>query len=147
MKEPGAVRGTVQLSGLSAPAISFAVSRHGPVICLQQPPRYVPTHAGTSDTQCIFPIQGRSQRRRILQSSHTTLLACNGVCPPHRQLSSPQTILTASSLSRTTYWDSRNRQSPALIRARRPYLVKNTLTGLALGAFTLSVCTIYVLIV
>ncbi|KAK4251175.1 hypothetical protein C7999DRAFT_28204 [Corynascus novoguineensis] len=42
-------------------------------------------------------------------------------------------------LSRTTYWDARNRQSPALIRARRPYLVKNTLTGLALGAFALSV--------
>ncbi|AEO53251.1 hypothetical protein MYCTH_2294330 [Thermothelomyces thermophilus ATCC 42464] len=41
--------------------------------------------------------------------------------------------------SRSTYWDARNRQSPALIRARRPYLVKNTVTGLALGAIAVGV--------
>ncbi|KAF7544521.1 hypothetical protein G7Z17_g9881 [Cylindrodendrum hubeiense] len=34
----------------------------------------------------------------------------------------------------STYYDRRLRQGPALIRARRPYLVKNTVTGLGLLA-------------
>ncbi|KAI9897527.1 hypothetical protein N3K66_007383 [Trichothecium roseum] len=34
----------------------------------------------------------------------------------------------------TTYYDRRHRQGPALIRARRPYLFKNAITGLGLGA-------------
>ncbi|CAI4216704.1 unnamed protein product [Parascedosporium putredinis] len=32
----------------------------------------------------------------------------------------------------TSYYDRNLRQGPALIRARRPYLVKNAVTGLAL---------------
>lgn len=32
------------------------------------------------------------------------------------------------------------RQSPALIRARRPYLVKNTVLGLGITAFAVGVC-------
>ncbi|TWU77131.1 hypothetical protein ED733_008335 [Metarhizium rileyi] len=32
----------------------------------------------------------------------------------------------------STYYDRRYRQGPALIRARRPYLFKNALTGLGL---------------
>ncbi|KAK4129238.1 hypothetical protein N657DRAFT_676896 [Parathielavia appendiculata] len=38
----------------------------------------------------------------------------------------------------STYYD-RNRQSPALIRARRPYLVKNAITGLAISAFAIGI--------
>lgn len=36
----------------------------------------------------------------------------------------------------STYYDGRLRQGPALIRARRPYLFKNTVTGLSLFAVT-----------
>ncbi|KAM4055047.1 hypothetical protein HRG_005856 [Hirsutella rhossiliensis] len=32
----------------------------------------------------------------------------------------------------STYYDRRLRQGPALIRARRPYLFKNSITGLGL---------------
>jgi hypothetical protein len=39
-----------------------------------------------------------------------------------------------------TYYDSDFRQGQSLIRARRPFLVKNALTGLAIVAFTASVC-------
>ncbi|KAK4100633.1 hypothetical protein N658DRAFT_524508 [Parathielavia hyrcaniae] len=38
----------------------------------------------------------------------------------------------------STYYD-RNRQSPALIRARRPYLVRNAVTGLAASAFAIGI--------
>jgi cytochrome c oxidase assembly factor 3, fungi type len=40
---------------------------------------------------------------------------------------------------RTSYYDRNNRQTAALIRARRPYLFKNIWTGLALSAFTIGV--------
>ncbi|KAL7790973.1 hypothetical protein V8C37DRAFT_383020 [Trichoderma ceciliae] len=36
--------------------------------------------------------------------------------------------------SHSTYYDRRLRQGPALVRARRPYLFKNALTGLGLFA-------------
>ncbi|KAL6869873.1 hypothetical protein ACO1O0_001205 [Amphichorda felina] len=36
--------------------------------------------------------------------------------------------------SQSTYYDRRHRQGQALIRARRPYLVKNAVTGLGLTA-------------
>ncbi|KAK3394613.1 hypothetical protein B0H63DRAFT_461415 [Podospora didyma] len=39
----------------------------------------------------------------------------------------------------SSYYDRQLRQSPALIRARRPYLVKNAIFGTALTAFTLGV--------
>ncbi|KAK4042203.1 hypothetical protein C8A01DRAFT_33699 [Parachaetomium inaequale] len=42
-------------------------------------------------------------------------------------------------LSRSSYYDNRNRQSAALIRARRPYLVKNAILGLSLAAFSISI--------
>ncbi|KAL2129094.1 hypothetical protein VTI74DRAFT_8257 [Chaetomium olivicolor] len=42
-------------------------------------------------------------------------------------------------LPRSTYYDSRYRQSPALIRARRPYLVKNAVVGLSISAFAIGI--------
>ncbi|OCL03762.1 hypothetical protein AOQ84DRAFT_347182 [Glonium stellatum] len=42
-------------------------------------------------------------------------------------------------LPRSTYYDKNYRQSPALIRARQPYLIKNVLTGAAIFAFTVGV--------
>jgi hypothetical protein len=42
--------------------------------------------------------------------------------------------------SHTTYYDRRLRQGPALVRARRPYLFKNALTGLGLFALVGGVC-------
>lgn len=40
----------------------------------------------------------------------------------------------------STYYDRRYRQSPALIRARRPYLVKNAVLGLALASLSVGIC-------
>ncbi|KAL7270747.1 hypothetical protein RUND412_006536 [Rhizina undulata] len=40
---------------------------------------------------------------------------------------------------RSSYYESDYRQGQSLIRARRPYVVKNALTGLAIVGFTLSV--------
>jgi cytochrome c oxidase assembly factor 3, fungi type len=43
-------------------------------------------------------------------------------------------------LKRSSYYDSDYRQSAALIRARRPYIFKNALTGVAIAAFAIGVC-------
>ncbi|KAK5056136.1 hypothetical protein LTR84_012689 [Exophiala bonariae] len=42
-------------------------------------------------------------------------------------------------LKRSSYYDSDYRQSAALIRARRPYLVKNILTGTGIMLFAFGV--------
>ncbi|KAL8704458.1 MAG: hypothetical protein Q9201_002374 [Fulgogasparrea decipioides] len=39
----------------------------------------------------------------------------------------------------SSYYTRDQRQTAALIRARRPYLVKNIFTGIGLAAFTISV--------
>ncbi|KAI9838689.1 MAG: hypothetical protein M1819_005003 [Sarea resinae] len=44
-------------------------------------------------------------------------------------------------LPRSTYYDKHYRQAPALIRARRPFLVKNILTGMSIFGFAVGVCT------
>ncbi|KAI9788446.1 MAG: hypothetical protein M1816_006882 [Peltula sp. TS41687] len=43
-------------------------------------------------------------------------------------------------IPRSSYYDKDYKQSAALIRARRPYLVKNALTGMGIFAFTIGVC-------
>jgi hypothetical protein len=40
----------------------------------------------------------------------------------------------------STYYGKDYRAGAALLRARRPYLVKNTLTGIALFSFCIGVC-------
>jgi cytochrome c oxidase assembly factor 3 len=40
----------------------------------------------------------------------------------------------------TTYYDRRYRQGASLVRARRPYLVKNAVTGLALTGIVAGIC-------
>jgi len=42
-------------------------------------------------------------------------------------------------LPRSSYYDKHYRQSAALIRARRPYLVRNIITGTGIFAFTVGV--------
>ncbi|KAI9657644.1 MAG: hypothetical protein M1821_002820 [Bathelium mastoideum] len=42
-------------------------------------------------------------------------------------------------LPRSSYYDKHYRQSEALLRARRPYLVKNAITGACIFAFTIGV--------
>ncbi|EOD50028.1 hypothetical protein BKCO1_7100012 [Neofusicoccum parvum] len=42
-------------------------------------------------------------------------------------------------IPRSSYYDKHYRQSPALIRARQPYLVKNILTGAAIFSFAIGV--------
>ncbi|KAH8820322.1 hypothetical protein F5884DRAFT_763610 [Xylogone sp. PMI_703] len=42
-------------------------------------------------------------------------------------------------LPRSSYYDKDYKPSAALIRARRPYLVKNTLTGAGIFAFAIGV--------
>ena len=50
-------------------------------------------------------------------------------------------LLTICSVEHSSYYDRRMRQSPALIRARRPYLVKNAVLGLGITAVAVGVCT------
>ncbi|KAF1832389.1 hypothetical protein BDW02DRAFT_600018 [Decorospora gaudefroyi] len=40
---------------------------------------------------------------------------------------------------RSTYYDHRMRASPALLRARAPYLIKNTITGAAICTLVISI--------
>jgi len=42
-------------------------------------------------------------------------------------------------LPKSSYYDKHYKQSPALIRARRPYLIKNALTGVGIFAFAIGV--------
>lgn len=42
--------------------------------------------------------------------------------------------------SQNSYYDDRMRQGASLVRARRPYIVPNALTGIGLFAFVISVC-------
>ncbi|KAF1808642.1 hypothetical protein P152DRAFT_477178 [Eremomyces bilateralis CBS 781.70] len=42
-------------------------------------------------------------------------------------------------IPRSSYYDRQYRQGPALLRARRPYLVKNTLAGLGIFGFCIGV--------
>jgi len=44
-------------------------------------------------------------------------------------------------LPKSSYYDKNYYQTAALIRARRPYLIKNAITGLSLFAFTAAVYT------
>jgi len=46
----------------------------------------------------------------------------------------------AARLRPSSYWDSKFRQGPALIRARRPYLFKNIIYGTVITAFTIGIC-------
>jgi hypothetical protein len=52
----------------------------------------------------------------------------------------PTRILRLPIFKKSSYYDSDYRQSAALIRARRPYIFKNALTGSAIAAFAISVC-------
>ncbi|KFY85003.1 hypothetical protein V500_08802 [Pseudogymnoascus sp. VKM F-4518 (FW-2643)] len=42
-------------------------------------------------------------------------------------------------IPKSSYYDKNYKQSPALIRARRPYLIKNMITGVGIFAFTMGV--------
>jgi len=48
-------------------------------------------------------------------------------------------LLVTPRASQRTYYDADYRQGQSLIRARRPFLIKNALTGLAILGFTASV--------
>ncbi|KAI8940130.1 hypothetical protein NX059_003843 [Plenodomus lindquistii] len=51
-------------------------------------------------------------------------------------------VLTRSSKPfQSTYYDARMRASPALLRARAPYLVKNTITGAAICTLVIGIYT------
>jgi len=47
--------------------------------------------------------------------------------------------MAKANIPRSTYYDKHYKQSPALLRARRPYLIKNTVTGLGIFAFAIGV--------
>ena len=46
---------------------------------------------------------------------------------------------------RSTYYDDRMRASPALLRTRAPYLIKNTITGFAICTLVIGICMAYAL--
>jgi hypothetical protein len=58
--------------------------------------------------------------------------------PPTTMRPSPR--LNLPILKRSSYYDSDYRQTAALIRARRPYVFKNAIMGLAIGGFAIGVC-------
>ncbi|KAK6439763.1 hypothetical protein LTR95_004034 [Oleoguttula sp. CCFEE 5521] len=41
----------------------------------------------------------------------------------------------------SSYYDAQNRPTAALYRARQPYLIRNTITGLCIMGFVAGVCT------
>jgi hypothetical protein len=52
------------------------------------------------------------------------------------------TNLATYSIDHSSYYTRQNAQSAALLRARRPYLVKNAITGLAVASIAVGVCTL-----
>lgn len=68
--------------------------------------------------------------------------ACRDVRCETNELISPSALwLTRLSLSfNSTYYGKDYRAGAALLRARRPYLFKNALTGFGLFAFSIGVC-------
>ncbi|KAK0746371.1 hypothetical protein B0T18DRAFT_411489 [Schizothecium vesticola] len=58
--------------------------------------------------------------------------------PPTPCFQLPEAVMAG--IQRGSYYRD-NRHAPALVRARRPYLVKNTLWGLGLFAFTIGIYT------
>jgi hypothetical protein len=51
---------------------------------------------------------------------------------------------TTSKPFRSTYYDDRMRASPALLRARAPYLIKNTITGVAICSLVVGICMCHI---
>lgn len=51
----------------------------------------------------------------------------------------PSTPLLRGVLKRSSYYKPDYTQSAALIRARRPYLFKNTITGISIASFAIGV--------
>ncbi|CAO2656876.1 Nn.00g056790.m01.CDS01 [Neocucurbitaria sp. VM-36] len=60
-------------------------------------------------------------------------------CQPKHRTRSALTI--GSKPFRSTYYDDRMRASPALLRARAPYLIKNTITGFAICSLVIGIYT------
>ena len=50
---------------------------------------------------------------------------------------------TRGNETQRSYYDADFRQGQSMIRARRPFVVKNALTGLAILGFTGCVCTLF----
>lgn len=55
---------------------------------------------------------------------------------PHPQT----TCWSLARIPRSSYYEADYRQGKALLRARRPYIVKNAITGACILAFTVSIC-------
>lgn len=51
--------------------------------------------------------------------------------------------LLTNSLKRSSYYEADYRQSAALIRARRPFLFRNIMTGTGIAMFAVGVCTFF----
>lgn len=51
--------------------------------------------------------------------------------------------MTLHRLKRSSYYTPDERSGAALLRARRPYLFKNAVTGIAIFGFAIGVCTSY----
>jgi hypothetical protein len=78
--------------------------------------------------ECEFALNKFSNDQDGSVSSIATTLSIDGLADK------------ISSIPRSSYYDKNYKQSAALIRARRPYLIKNTLTGLGLFALCMGVC-------
>lgn len=60
-------------------------------------------------------------------------------CCPHSLLVGLHSSEVMAGFQRSSYYDRQYRQSPALIRARRPYLVRNAVTGIGITTLVLAI--------
>ena len=51
-----------------------------------------------------------------------------------------ETLLKLQRIPRSSYYDKHYKQTASLIRARRPYLVRNALTGIGMFGFCIGIC-------
>lgn len=100
--------------------------------------------SSTSPTSLCFAVESAStsglQLLRDLAHAHNARVSFS--TPPTRVRGTTNAYPSASAHS--TYYDRRLRQGPALIRARRPYLFRNSITGLGLLTVVAGICMLHV---
>lgn len=94
-------------------------------------------HQISNDSQASHIATGFPGRKLSRCRAHRSEWLCK-ICRPYRHPRNAANVLFSQ--PHTTYYDRRHRQGPALIRARRPYLFKNAITGLGLGAVVGAIC-------
>jgi len=90
------------------------------------------------------------RRRRTMSPQNAERLKATDCpsppCPSKRTKKSLSLFISDNDCSRpfqSTYYDERMRAQPALLRARAPYLIKNTITGFVICSLVIGICECY----